>query len=58
MKPIIIDNYKDLIIIILTLIIISKLLVVFAYYKGVKDTRTTINSALGSDINNYKKINS
>ncbi len=58
MNPIIIDNYKDLAIIILSLIIVSKLLIVFAYYKGVKDTRETINSALGSDISNYKKINS
>ena len=59
MHPIIvIDNYKDLIIIVLSSIIFIKIVAVMAYYKGLRDCRDTINWALGSDINNYKKINS
>lgn len=47
---------KDLVITILSLIIIIKILLVLAYYKGVSDTRKTINGFTSSDIADYKKF--
>lgn len=56
MEPIIsIHDPKDLAIVILSFIIIMKILLVLAYYKGVEDTRKTINGFLKSDVAEFKK---
>lgn len=56
MEPIIaIHDPKDLAITILSAILIIKILLVLAYYKGVSDTRDTINGFLKSDVAEFKK---
>ena len=56
MQPIIaITDPKDLIIVILLFVIALKLLMVLAYYKGVSDTRKTINGFTGSGIGEFRK---
>ena len=55
MPIIAITDPKDLVIVILLFVIALKLLMVLAYYKGVSDTRKTINGFTGSGIGEFRK---
>ncbi len=56
MSPIIaISDPKDLIILILLAVIAIKLLMLLAYYKGVDDTRKTVNGFVNSKSAEFAK---
>lgn len=57
MSPIIaISDPKDLIILILLAVIAIKLLMLLAYYKGVDDTRKTVNGFVNSKSAEFSKF--
>jgi len=54
MRPIVIDNPKDLIIILLGILIFIFILNIYSYYRWVRDTRDTVESAMkGLDKGRY-----